>query len=148
MNILQIDYTLKHRSLDIYVSGCNTHCFGCHNEESWDFFKGEKYNEEYFTKIKTYITDFNTLIDNIMIFGGEPLDNNVNDLEELLNDMKTLEKKIWLFTSKKLMYVPENIKNLCHYIKTGKYIEELTCNNNISFGIKLVTSNQKIHKIK
>ena len=39
MRILYVDYTLKHKSLDIYTSGCkcNPHCKGCQNPETWDF---------------------------------------------------------------------------------------------------------------
>ena len=37
-------------------------------------------------------------------------------------------------------------KELCDYIKTGSYIEELKCDDNIQYGIKLATSNQKINK--
>ena len=38
------------------------------------------------------------------------------------------------------------IKELCDYIKTGEYDESLKCENNIQYGIKLATSNQKINK--
>ena len=46
MNIVTTQYTLKTKSLEIYVAGCRgdshgTHCEGCHNPELWDFNIGE-----------------------------------------------------------------------------------------------------------
>lgn len=150
MNILYIDFTLKYKSLDIYVAGCsgNPHCSQCHNRESWDFNQGELYNSQYFLKIKKQVIEFDLLIDNIMIFGGEPLDQNYLYLLNMMTDLKTLDKKIWLFTRYELNEVPLEIKVLCDYIKTGKYIPELATEDNIQYGIKIASSNQKIHKIE
>lgn len=147
MNIISLEYTLKYRSLDIYISGCKTKCDGCHNPESWNFNQGDEYNQSIFNKIEEHINLSGSLIKNIMIFGGEPLDNNHDDLFELLSDLKVFNKEIWLFTSKELNEVPNSIKELCSYIKIGKYNKNLSCENNMQFGINLATSNQKIYKI-
>jgi anaerobic ribonucleoside-triphosphate reductase activating protein len=149
MNILATQYTLEFKSLDIYVAGCrgNPHCHGCHNPESWSFNQGKNYTEEYYEKLKQKIKDFDLMIDNIMIFGGEPLDQNHDELLNLLFDLKGFNKKIWLFTRYEIDKIPEEIKILCDYIKTGKYIKELKCDGNVQFGIKLATSNQKIYRI-
>ena len=146
MNILGTSYTLKHNSLDIYIAGCSgsPHCVGCHNPESWDFTKGIKYDYDYYIGIKTKAEIFDSLITNIMIFGGEPLDQNLWNLLDFLTDLKTLNKKIWLFTRYDIDEIPVSIQELCSYIKTGRYIEELKTDNNIQYGIKLSTSNQKI----
>ena len=148
MNILSTQYTLEYKSFDIYVAGCsgNPHCASCHNQESWDFNQGIYYKNE-FDAINDKITDFDNMIDNIMIFGGEPLDQNIDDLSELLMFLKRFNKNIWLFTRYKLNEVPDDIKLYCNYIKTGRYIEELKCENNIQYGIKLATTNQKINKL-
>jgi pyruvate-formate lyase-activating enzyme len=148
MNILSTQYTLNRRSFEIYVAGCkgNPHCFNCHNQESWSFLQGDKYNEEYFKRIKTKVKNFDNLIDSIELFGGELLDQNYNDLEQFLKDIKTLNKPIWLFTRFDLKEVPNFVKEYCDYIKCGRYVEELSCDNNIKYGIKLSTSNQTIYK--
>jgi anaerobic ribonucleoside-triphosphate reductase activating protein len=149
MNILGIQYTLKHKSLDIYLAGCcgSPHCEGCHNPESWDFNNGEQYNKQYFDKkIRQKISDFNNLIDNIMIFGGEPNDQIEGDLHSLLTDLKVLNKHIWVFTRYDIKEVPTFELELCDYIKTGRYIPKLTTEDNIQYGIKLATSNQKIYR--
>ncbi|MDN5317857.1 MAG: anaerobic ribonucleoside-triphosphate reductase activating protein [Thermoanaerobacterium sp.] len=150
MNILSTQYSLETKSLEIYVAGCsgNPHCANCHNHESWDFKQGTKYNEKYFSHIKNKIKDFDALIDNIMILGGEPLDQNIDELIHLLFDLNTLNKKIWLFTRYEIEQIPNEVIKFCDYIKTGKYIPELKTDNNIQYGIKLATSNQKIIKCR
>jgi len=150
MKILYIDYTLKYKSLDIYTAGCigNPHCVGCHNPETWSFDQGDKYDENFFIKLKLYLKDFNSMIDNIMIFGGEPLDNKFIDVISLLKDINTFDKKIWLFTRFEINDIPIEIQKLCDYIKTGRYDTKSGTNNIEYFGMKLSTSNQKIIKCR
>ena len=150
MNILATQFTLEHNSLDIYLAGCSgsPHCIGCHNPESWDFNKGKEYDLEYKKQIKDKVIMFDDMIKNIMIFGGEPLDQNHRELFNLLNDLKELNKNIWLFTRYDLAEIPIEIVSLCNYIKTGRYLPDLKCDDNIQYRIKLATSNQKIIKLK
>lgn len=145
LRILATQYTITTKSLEIYVSGCKHHsCEGCHNPETWEFNQGEVYDTAYFMKhIYSKVKNFPLLVENIMIFGGEPLDS---DLGELLFECNVLKKPIWIFTHYELDEVPDYIKNYCTYIKTGAYRKDLTVDNNIQYGIKLATSNQKIHK--
>lgn len=152
MNIAYIDYSLKTKSLDIYVSGCDApHCVGCHNPELWSFDVGEELIKGWL-KIERYLNKFNKLINNVMIFGGEPLDQYPDDLDWLLTSLNNRKfifndkYDIWLFTRYKFEKVPVYIKRHCDYIKCGKYVEELKVDDNVQFGIKLVTSNQKIYK--
>lgn len=149
MNIISTQYTLEHKSLDIYLAGCsgNPHCINCHNQETWDFNQG-MYYKDVFNIIKNKIIDFDNMIDNIMIFGGEPLDQEIDKLIDLFLFLHSFNKQIWLFTRYEINNVSKNIKIYCHYVKTGRYIEELKCDDNIQYGIKLATSNQKIHKIR
>ena len=148
MNILATQYTLPIKSFEIYVAGCNgnPHCTGCHNPEGWNFDIGTKYTKQYFYSISCKIKEFSSLIDNIIIFGGEPLDQNHNELIEMLHDLITLKLPIWLFTRYDINDVSDDIKSCCEYIKCGRYIPELKTDNNIQYGIKLATSNQKIYK--
>ena len=150
MNILYTDFTLKNKSLDIYVAGCNgnPHCMDCHNPESWDFNQGVEYNNKYLSYLKNRIKDFNILIDNIMIMGGEPLDQNYNELIKMLLDFKQFNKDIWLFTRYEIEEISDDIVECCNYIKTGKYIPELKTDDNIQFNIRLASSNQRIYKIE
>lgn len=148
MNILATQYTLSTNSLEIYVAGCNgqPHCKNCHNPISWNFNLGTKYNNEYFEIIKTKVNDFTSLIQNIMIFGGEPLDQNHEELKKLLKDLSQFNLPIWIFTRYDINEIDNDIKQYCDYIKCGRYIEELKTDNNTQYGIKLATSNQNIYK--
>ncbi|MFP4698672.1 MAG: 4Fe-4S cluster-binding domain-containing protein [Eubacteriales bacterium] len=152
MNIAHIDYSLKMKSLDVYVSGCNApHCEGCHNPELWDFKVGEKVIDKWL-EVEKYFDNFSELIDNVMIFGGEPLDQNPKKLDWLLFllDCRRVEFgdkfKIWLFTKYEFKDIPIYIKKYCDYIKCGKFVKELKTDNNVQFGVKLATSNQKIYR--
>ena len=151
MNILATQFTLKYNAFEIYTAGCNgnPHCQGCHNPESWSFNQGDKYNIDFFKSIENKVKRFDNIIKNIMIFGGEPLDNPVEEFVSMINDLKILNKDIWLFTR----YDLDEVKNILKdnifkidYIKCGRYIPSLTTENNEYYGINLATSNQKIYK--
>lgn len=150
MNIIAIQYTLEHRSFDIYIAGCNGgydgHCAGCHNPESWDFNQGALFDDDMFNEWENRIHRFPALIENIMIFGGEPLDQPIDEFLDMLEKLSVTERKIWLFTRFNFDDIDDRVKNLCDYIKCGKYIESLVVDNNIQHGIKLATRNQKIYK--
>jgi len=148
MNILATQYTLPYKSLDIYIAGCSgsPHCVNCHNKESWNFNQGDLYDNEYFKKLQTKVRNFNNLIDNIMLFGGEPLDQNHDELLHMLLDLKSLNKQIWMFTRYEIEEIPKEIKELCDYIKCGRYIPELISDSNLMYDIKLATNNQFIYK--
>jgi len=147
MNCLSVEYNLKTKSLDVYLAGCNGNpkCTGCHNPESWSFDNGFHITKA-MTSIEKYIQEFDVLIKNIMIFGGEPLDQDRDKLQDFLFFLNNYNKKIWLFTRYELSEIPIAIFNLCDYIKTGRYLPELKCDDNVQFGVKLATSNQSIYK--
>lgn len=150
MKIISTQYTLKYKSFEIVLSGCKgkdgIHCKECHSPETWSFEKG---------------TDWNTLIDNITskiirnkgminwvwIYGGEPNDNDLKELEAMLRYIKSkTELPIVLFTRYSIEEVPSFELELCDYIKCGEYNPQLVVENNLQYGIKLATSNQKIYK--
>lgn len=151
MNILGTQYTLPTKAFEIYIAGClginGQHCNNCHNPETWCFNQGDLYNNTYFNnKIQPKVLEFDNLIKNIHIFGGEPLDRPMHELLELLTDLSTLNKPVWLFTRYSIDTIENEVKELCQYIKCGKYDECLKCENNIQYGITLATSNQHIYK--
>lgn len=147
MNITNIDYGMSDNSYSIFISGCkaNPKCEGCFNPENWDFSIGKNWLN-YIDKIKKDIIDFSSLINKIIIVGGEPLDQNLVALEQLMQFLSQFEKAIYLFTRFELNEVPEFVKFYCDFIKCGAYIPSLSTDNNIQYGIKLATSNQRIYK--
>ena len=147
MNIISTQYTLSTNSLEIYISGCSPpHCEGCSNPDLWEFGSDNNYIKK-FGEIKEKIKTFNTLIDNIILVGGCPLDQNLIELTVFIKQLKTLNKKIFLFTKYDIDKVPHYIKELCDYIKCGRYIPLFEVDDHIMYGIKLATSNQKIYKL-
>lgn len=102
--------------------------------------------EAYLSVLKKKIQSFEELIDNIMIFGGEPLDQKMIDLVDLLDWLSQFNKKIWIFTRYNLDEVPAIIKDRCDYLKCGRYEPEKLTDDNTQYGITLATSNQHIYK--
>ena len=91
------------------------------------------------------------MIKRIFILGGEPLDQDHSELIKFLDSIYTdvvlaNDIELWLFTRYEINQVPDEFKNIFHYIKTGPYREELTVTDNISYGVRLATSNQKVLK--
>jgi anaerobic ribonucleoside-triphosphate reductase activating protein len=149
MKILATQFTLSMRSFDIYIAGCKPpHCNGCHNPEGWDFNQGDVFNSAYSHKLFEKMNDFYELIENIMIFGGEPLDSPTEELVDLLAFINSATdcKPIWLFTRYDIEDVPEPVKLICSYIKCGRYEEDKKVDKNEYYGMNLATSNQKIYK--
>lgn len=145
MNILSTQYSIQHKAFEVYVAGCRQRCKGCHNPETWDFDQGYYFLESFFNKkIKLKIIQFYDLIEHIWVLGGEPLDQDLNELKKLLTLLKQFDKKVWLWTSREIDEIPVDIKGLCDYIKTGRYIERLRSEDYIQHGVKLASTNQKI----
>lgn len=146
MNIASIEFYMKHNALVIAISGCNGNCEGCCNPEVKNFELGEDFRT-FYDDITEKIKTFDRMIKNIHIIGGEPLDNDIIMLRELLIFLVQFDKPIWLFTRYGLDDIDENIKYLCDYIKTGEY-DNTKLGNVEYYGVTLATTNQKIHKIK
>lgn len=149
MKILNTQFSLETNSLDIYTAGCiGPHCLGCFNHESWSFDQGVEWNDYYLADLKTQIDLFPVLVKNIMIFGGEPLDNPIGEVILFLSDLKTLNLPIWLFTRVSIDQVPPEVMYFCDYIKCGRFEQDNQSDDNIQFGIKLGSRNQNIYAIR
>lgn len=147
MNILATQYTLNNQALEFYVSGCKgPHCTGCFNPETWEFDQGELFDDKFKQKIKEKVNDFDDMIEKFMIFGGEPLDQNHDDLKDFLKFLKSFNKEIWLFTRFEFKNVPRFVKENCDYIKCGRYVKDLETTGYIKHGIELASTNQKLYK--
>ena len=81
----------------VYLSGCNHHCHGCHNPESWNPQAGQPLTPD---KVKAIIEEINRnpLLDGITFSGGDPMYNP----EEFLPLVKEMREKthlnIWCYT--------------------------------------------------
>lgn len=85
--------------VSLFVQGCNFHCKGCFNSETWDFNGGKEFTTAEIQKIielanKDYIAG-------LSILGGEPLhNNNVDEVSHIVATFKEKfpNKDIWLWT--------------------------------------------------
>lgn len=85
----------------IYCQGCNHHCQGCHNPQTWDFNGGTIYSvEELFNIIN------NEELSNVTFSGGDPM-FQVDAFTELAKMIKNkTNKSIWCYSG----YTYEQIK--------------------------------------
>lgn len=58
--------------LTFFVQGCDRHCPGCHNPETWDFDGGQEFTVGTINKVIEGIKD-NGIMRDFCVMGGEPL---------------------------------------------------------------------------
>ena len=85
----------------IFVSGCEHHCKGCHNPETWDPDSGKPFTDKEMNEIIESLK--NPDIDGITFSGGDPLYiSNLSKVSEICkiirNTPETKDKSIWLYT--------------------------------------------------
>ena len=110
----------------IFVSGCQFGCKSCFNLQYQDFKFGQPFTENTLNTILEYLSDEN--ISGLSVLGGEPLMQNVEDLELLLGTVKHYfpSKDIWLWTGYKYEEIPSKYHFVLKHIDIlvdGKFIE-------------------------
>lgn len=83
-----------------FVQGCDTHCPGCHNSQTWDFKGGYEFTPEVLNNIINALKA-NGVQRNLCIMGGEPLHENNRFLVQLIiTEVKKVypDIKIYLWT--------------------------------------------------
>lgn len=160
MNIAATQFDLEHHALEIYISGCDGYCdkvnksyildghedAKCQNPELWDYNIGKSWTSIQ-RNIISKVIEFSDVIDKIVIFGGEPL---LQDLAELVSFLAYIKdktnKEIWLFTRFEFEDVPENIKIVCDRIKCGLFDYSKRTENHFEEGYQLASTNQHIRR--
>ena len=110
--------------VSLFVQGCDRHCEGCFNPETWDWNSGKEFTHETLTQLMKLCD--NPHIKGLSILGGEPLHpNNRNYVDVIIKTFRKLypAKDIWLWTG----YTIEQIENLpdVDYLIDGSFVEEL-----------------------
>lgn len=86
--------------VSLFVSGCNHHCKGCFNKETWDFNHGEPFTNKTITEIIEMLKP--DYINGLTILGGEPLDpKNIVEVYRLIISVRNTygdTKTIWVYT--------------------------------------------------
>ena len=135
--------------VSLFVQGCDFHCKNCFNSETWEFSKGQEWNDK--TKnqfLKLIETPF---IQRVSILGGEPLHpKNVQNVLKIVDEIRVSypTKNIWLYTGYtwEEIWIKDNIKTadkvkdmrekaiinlrrqvvrMCDVLIDGRYVDEL-----------------------
>ncbi len=76
----------------IFLQGCNHHCKGCHNPQTWDFNGGTE------MEISDIIDMYNSdIMDGITLSGGDPF-FQADKLQELFNYCEDKSVSLWAYT--------------------------------------------------
>lgn len=112
----------------LWVSGCDHHCRGCHNPQTWDPDSGQMFTKETFTELVEALNKPYT--SGLTLSGGDPLHpKNVEVVKWICQQVKELfpEKTIWLYTG----YTWEEINHytwimdLVDVLVDGEFMEDL-----------------------
>lgn len=124
MNYLKIDSCDLNNGegvrVTLWVAGCDLHCNGCHNYESWNFDSGNKFENKDLEKILKLLNESH--IKGLSILGGEPLHKkNINKIVEICNIVRKENptKDIWIWTGYKIEEL-ELLPN-CDILIDGKF---------------------------
>lgn len=110
----------------LWVSGCNHHCTGCHNQNTWDETLGKEFTEE------TYKMLLKTLepphVKRLTLSGGDPM--HIHNREAVLKIVKGVRKaypdlQIWLYTGYTLESISdEDILEYIDVLVDGKFEQD------------------------
>lgn len=130
--------------VSLFVQGCDFHCKNCFNSETWEFSKGQEWNDK--TKNQFLKLIEKPFIQRVSILGGEPLHpKNVQNVLKIVDEIRVSypTKNIWLYTGytwEQIMYpvitdinseqlkvlqMRKELVNKCDVLIDGRYIDEL-----------------------
>lgn len=110
--------------VSLFVSGCDMHCKGCFNPETWDFKNGEPFTPSTMRQLLAALDHDH--IDGLSILGGEPLHlHNINTVKTIIRIVRENypEKSIWVYTGYKWETVKDWITGV-DVLVDGAFIED------------------------
>ena len=93
----------------LWVSGCNHHCEGCQNPETWDPTSGQPFTKEVMDELLEALEP--DYISGLTLSGGDPLfPKNRETIYKILQTVKRIypQKPIWLYTGYKWEEIKHN----------------------------------------
>ena len=115
----------------LWVAGCDHHCKGCQNKQTWDYNSGIEFDDEAKKELIEALSK--PYIKGLTLSGGDPLCAADNDFFFFLCDLKRQfpDKDIWLYSGytieeilKDNNVLKSNILLLCDVLVDGRYIEK------------------------
>lgn len=158
MKISKIDWSFVNypepdtQSLDIYVSGCDGICDGCHSKETHPFDNGSDFTAETMRFISSQMSSVPDDLRFVSILGGEPLHlYNINGVIEII-DAFSRYCNICLYTHLGIDFVIRDLPHECissiKYIKCGKFeIDKLQPSSKTLSAMTLSSRNQEMYKV-
>ena len=106
----------------LYCAGCENHCVGCHNPQSWDENGGEAIEVEELFRL---IVDADM---NVTFTGGDPMFHPEGFIRLAQMIKERTDKTIWCYTGYRfedLLQHPirRKLVELCDVIVDGRYVE-------------------------
>ena len=102
----------------LFVSGCDNHCEGCHNQQTWDFNYGKEYTEETENKILNSLKS--PYVENLVITGGEPF--HKDNIETVLNLCKKVNSFYNAFSHNKNIIIYTGYKIRAYSVMCGDMV--------------------------
>jgi anaerobic ribonucleoside-triphosphate reductase activating protein len=111
-------------TFEVYISGCNKKCLGCHNPELQDFNFGAVLE---ISKLIDFMLERKELFSIISMVGGELLDQNEDEIKVFIYAIKKNfpNKEFWMFTGKSKEEVPDWALQYFDRIKVGHFEAKL-----------------------
>lgn len=108
----------------VWFSGCSMGCSGCHNPLLLNRDNGTPY--EVNTVLYTICHECEKQdITTVVLLGGEPMEQNFDDITMLASKLKSYGYNVWLYTGWEFEDIPDELKHHLYTIKCGKYDEKL-----------------------
>ena len=113
----------------VFFSGCTHDCFNCFNKEYQDFDFGEEFTQKQIDEVIYYLSKDE--VSGLTILGGEPLQQNYEDMINFLIQVrKATQKSIWIYsgyTYEEILNCEKktNIISYCNVLVDGRYEENL-----------------------
>lgn len=113
----------------VFVSGCTHNCYNCFNKEYQDFDFGFEFTQKEIDKIIEYLKE--DVINGLTVIGGEPLQQNVDDMCNFLDQIRRVSNKsIWIYsgyTYEEIIQDSQKVKILsyCDILVDGRFMERL-----------------------
>ena len=115
----------------LWVAGCDHHCKGCQNKQTWDYNSGIEFDDEAKKELIEALSK--PYIKGLTLSGGDPLCAADNNFFFFLCDLKRQfpDKDIWLYSGYTIEEIlkdndalKSNILLLCDVLVDGRYIEK------------------------
>lgn len=130
----------------IWLCGCSRHCKGCFNQQLADFNAGKLLTPQAMKKF-VHLGVSNKEVVGFSILGGEPLEQNVDEMMAFMKMLRDTNKTIWIWTGyvyEELTAEQKRIVSMSDVLVDGPFIQEKR-NPKLQFR---GSSNQRIIDVK